>query len=67
MAGEEDTVGGYGKGVRKAFASYKARGMLNLEMKLYKNDRHEILNESDKKTVSEDIYRWIDGVLRAKA
>lgn len=67
VAGEEDPVGGYGKGVRKAFASYKTLGMLNLEMKLYKNDRHEILNESDKKTVSEDIYRWIDGVLRAKA
>ncbi|MBD5482323.1 MAG: alpha/beta hydrolase [Lachnospiraceae bacterium] len=67
VAGEEDPVGDYGKGVRKAYDSYKTRGMLNLEMKLYKNDRHEILNESDKKTVSEDIYRWIDGVLRAKA
>lgn len=65
VAGEEDPVGDYGKGVRKAYGSYKARGMMNLSMKLYKNDRHEILNEADKKTVSEDIYRWIEGVLGA--
>lgn len=67
VAGEEDPVGDYGKGVRKAYASYKARGMMNLDIKLYKGDRHEILNEADKKTVSEDIYRWIDGVLSAKS
>ena len=67
VAGEEDPVGDYGKGVRKAYESYKAKGMLNLEMKFYKNDRHEILNEADRKTVSEDIYRWIDGVLGAKS
>ncbi|MCM1537468.1 MAG: alpha/beta hydrolase [bacterium] len=67
VAGEEDPVGDYGKGVQKAYASYKAKGMTNLEIKLYKKDRHEILNEADRKTVSEDIYRWIDGVLGAKS
>lgn len=66
VAGEEDPVGNYGKGVRRAYESYRLRGMANLEMKLYKNDRHEILNEADRKNVSGDIYRWIEGVLSAK-
>ena len=28
-------------------------------MKLYDNDRHEILNETDKETVYEDLYQWM--------
>lgn len=29
-------------------------------MKLYPGDRHEILNESDRELVYEDLYQWID-------
>ena len=28
-------------------------------MKLYEGDRHEILNETDKKTVYEDLVKWL--------
>ena len=28
-------------------------------MKLYEHDRHEILNETDRKQVSEDLLNWI--------
>ena len=33
--------------------------MQKVELKLYENDRHEILNETDHEKVYEDIYNWI--------
>lgn len=66
VAGEEDPVGNYGKGVRRAYHTYQLRGMVNMEIKFYKNDRHELLNEADRKTVSADIYQWVEKVLGAK-
>lgn len=62
-AGAQDPVGAYGAGVRKAYESYKAQGIRDVEIRLYENDRHEILNENDKDVVSKDIYDWIDRVL----
>ena len=60
IAGEEDPVGDYGKGVKKVYEDFTgARGMKNVTLKLYSGDRHEILNESDKQQVFEDIYPWI--------
>ncbi len=67
VAGQEDPVGNYGAGVRKAYASYQEMGIRNMEIKLYKNDRHEILNEDDRDVVSEDIYRWIIKVIGGEA
>ena len=31
-----------------------------MEMKLYAGDRHEILNETDREEVYEDLYRWME-------
>ncbi len=33
--------------------------MTDVTLKLYKNDRHEILNETDRRDVYADIYTWI--------
>lgn len=63
VAGEEDPVGQYGKGVKKVFGQFREIGMEAVECKLYPKDRHEILNEVDRKTVFEDIYQWISKVL----
>jgi alpha-beta hydrolase superfamily lysophospholipase len=38
---------------------YKAAGMENVDIKLYKDDRHEILNETDCDVVYDDIAEWI--------
>ncbi|MBR6478017.1 MAG: lysophospholipase [Lachnospiraceae bacterium] len=65
VSGEEDPVGSYGEGVKKAYESLTEAGMKNVEMKLYPGDRHEILNELDKEQVMEDITCWIDKVLGA--
>lgn len=59
VAGAEDPVGNYGKGVEQAKASLEAAGVKDLTMKLYPGDRHEILNEDDRDVVKEDIYNWI--------
>lgn len=59
VAGEEDPVGSYGKGVKQAADALKNAGLTDLEMKLYPGDRHEILNEDDRQQVMEDILNWI--------
>lgn len=59
LSGEEDPVGDYGRAVKKVYQSYKELGMENVHMKLYPQDRHELLNEVDKEDVYGSIYRWI--------
>ena len=60
VSGAQDPVGGLGKGVKDVYDMYKAADMLDLTYKLYENDRHEILNETDKKIVFEDILAWMN-------
>lgn len=60
IAGDKDPVGDYGKGVKKAYESFKKAGMENLAIKLYPEDRHEIFNEPDREVVCEDLFRWIE-------
>ncbi len=59
IAGEEDPVGEYGAGVRRAAESFTKAGMKHVEVKLYPQDRHEILNETDRDTVWADILAWL--------
>ena len=59
VSGKDDPVGTFGKEVEKSVESLKAYDIKNIEMKLYENDRHEILNETDRLDVYEDIYLWI--------
>lgn len=59
IAGAEDPVGDYGRSVQKVYQSYIDMGMQNVQMRLYEDDRHELLNETDRVRVFEDVYRWI--------
>ena len=59
IAGDKDPVGENGKGVQKACDSFVSAGMKDVEMKLYKDARHEILNEINKLEVFDDILKWI--------
>lgn len=67
VSGEEDPVGGYGKGVQKLADIYKNAKMRQVEMKLYEKDRHEILNETNRREVFGDILGWMDQVVSAEA
>ena len=63
VAGEDDPVGDYGKGVRKAVTMFQEIGMKHVSLKLYPTDRHEILNETDRGQVYEDLYSWLNSLL----
>lgn len=59
LSGEKDPVGDNGEGVKLVYELYKKAGYSNVQMKLYPNDRHELLNELDKEQVYQDIQQWI--------
>lgn len=60
VAGAEDPVGNFGKGVYRAYKAFVKAGISDVSVKLYENDRHEILNETDKQNVFDDIFQWIN-------
>ncbi len=59
ISGDMDPVGDYGEGVRKAYEDFQNVGMKRISMKLYPGGRHELLNETNKKQVYEELYPWI--------
>ena len=59
ISGEEDPVGEYGAGVRRALESFRKAGMKRAELKLYPGDRHELVNEPDRNAVCGDILAWL--------
>lgn len=59
VSGSEDPVGEYGAGVHRTYEVMKRAGMRDVTLKLYDGDRHEVLNETDKAIVMQDIYDWI--------
>lgn len=60
VSGAQDPVGGLGKGVMDVYEMYKSAGIQDLTYKLYDNDRHEILNETDRKVVYSDLLAWMN-------
>ena len=59
VAGAEDPVGAHGKGVETVYNRYVEQGAKKAGIKLYPEDRHEILNEVDKDVVYQDLLDWI--------
>ncbi len=60
VSGAEDPVGSNGEGVARVFRKYERAGTQDVKMKLYPKGRHEILNESNREQVYEDLYQWMD-------
>ncbi len=65
LSGKDDPVGEYGAGVRRAYDSLKAVGIKDITLKLYEDDRHELLNETDRETVMQDIDNWMESHIAA--
>lgn len=59
FAGDRDPVGYFGEGIKSLYNTYKSLGVKDLKYKLYKDGRHEMLNEVNKDEVIEDILNWI--------
>ena len=61
VSGEEDPVGGFGKGVRYVYDNLKKNGA-DVELKLYPGARHELFFETNKQEVFFDLIKWVEGV-----
>lgn len=59
IAGGDDPVGSYGKGVRKSADAFRKAGLTDVSLRIYPLGRHEILNEINKDEVYQDVLRWI--------
>ena len=60
IAGGEDPVGSFGKGIHKCVAEFKKAGMTEVSSRIYPLCRHEILNEINKEEIFEDVGQWIE-------
>jgi alpha-beta hydrolase superfamily lysophospholipase len=63
-AGADDPVGAFGRGVMKVYRKYKSAGMRKVAVKLYAGGRHEILNETIREQVYEDLFFWCERCVR---
>ena len=59
FSGEKDPVGDNGKGVTEIYNKFTDAGIKNVSIKLYKDKRHEMLNETNKEEVCIDILNFM--------
>lgn len=64
MSGDNDPVGNFGKGTTLLFNKLKKVGINDLTLKLYKDGRHEMINEINKEEVYNNILEWIENHLK---
>ena len=60
LAGDKDPVGKYGKSILALHKQYEDLGISKAEVKLFKEGRHELLNESNKLEVYEYVSEWFN-------
>lgn len=60
IAGAEDPVGDYGKGVRKVTEMLRAAGINDVTEYIDETGRHELHNELNKEEIMEKVVNWLD-------
>jgi len=60
IAGDKDPVGAKGRGVKSIFKKLRLSGANDVNIFLYENCRHEILNDTCKDETTQDILDFID-------
>ena len=60
FSGDRDPVGSMGKGVRKVEGLFRAAGCRDVTVKLYPGGRHEMLNETNRRQVMEELLAWLE-------
>ena len=60
FSGDKDPVGEMGKGVTRVYNMLKEVGIEDVTLKLFKDGRHEMLNEINRDEVFEFILNWIE-------
>ena len=59
-SGAEDPVGGWGEQVRKTYTAYCENTDCDVNIEIYPDDRHEILNELDRDEVYADMLEFMN-------
>jgi alpha-beta hydrolase superfamily lysophospholipase len=60
ISGEKDPVGDFGKGPEKVADMYRRLQIEDVTLKLYKEARHELINELNRDAVYGDILEWLN-------
>lgn len=60
FSGDKDPVGASGKSVTKLYDKLMNTGIVDVTLKLYKDGRHEMLNEINKDEVYNDVLKWLN-------
>ncbi|MEO6999381.1 MAG: lysophospholipase [Terracoccus sp.] len=62
-SGDQDPVGGNGKGVTAVTEQLRRAGVEDVTLTLWPGGRHEILNETNRDEVEQEIVDWLDARL----
>ena len=60
VSGKDDPVGSYGKGPESVAKRLQKTNHTDVTLRLWENDRHEVLNELDKEDVMNEIISWVN-------
>ena len=63
LSGDSDPVSNMGKGIRNLEKLIIMSGVQDLQVLLYPGGRHEMLNETNREEVMNDILNWINRIL----
>jgi len=63
ITGEQDPVSEGGSTVRELEARYRANGVADVRGLYYAGARHELLNETNRDAVQDDVLQWLDRVV----
>ena len=66
LSGDHDPVGSMGRGVRRVEKLFREAGCRDVTVKLYPGARHEILNETNRAEVQQDLLDWLEKKLPQK-
>lgn len=67
FVGGADPVGGHGELVKVLVERYREAGLTNVSLRVYDGARHEILNETNRAEVIDDIVTWLERMTSARA
>ena len=60
LSGQEDPVGGMGRGVEQVVRMFQDAGCRDLSLHLYPGARHELFHEQNRREVWDDLLDWLE-------
>lgn len=60
IAGSADPVSAGGRGLTPLIEGYRRAGLTHVDHRLYEDARHELLNETERERITEEVIEWLD-------